>query len=189
MVTSSNGSIFRVSGLLCGEFTGHQWNPRTGASDAELWCFLWSEPWINGLVNNDDTGDLRCHHAHYDATVMLLLFYTCMHYSASMCWLTSPEYHIYALLIWIIIGSDDGVLPVRHQAIDWTSDDFSSIRFRETLSIKMWSRLNNFHWQNYTQHYHLWLYRHYVQGEMSLTDSNQGSNSYTGLVSLLILLI
>ena len=69
--------------------------------------------------------------------------------------LTSPEYHIYALLIWIIIGSDDGVLPVRHQAIDWTSDDFSSIRFRETLSIKMWSRLNNFHWQNYTQNYHL----------------------------------
>ena len=74
MVTSSNGSIFRVSGLLCGEFTGHQWNPRTGASDVELWCFLWSEPWINGLVNNDDTGDLRCHHAHYDATVMLLFF-------------------------------------------------------------------------------------------------------------------
>ena len=29
----------------------------------------------------------------------------------------------------------------------------------------------------------------YVQGEMSFTDSKQGSNSYTGLVSLLILLI
>ena len=72
-----------------------------------------------------------------------------------MCWLTSPEYHIYTLLIWIIVGSDDGVLPVRRQAIDWTSDDFSSIRFRETLSIKMWSRLNNFHRQNYTQNYHL----------------------------------
>ena len=28
-------------GPLCGEFTGHRWVPRTKASDAELWCFLW----------------------------------------------------------------------------------------------------------------------------------------------------
>ena len=26
--------------------------------------------WTNGWVNNRDTGDLRCHHAHYDVTVM-----------------------------------------------------------------------------------------------------------------------
>ena len=42
MMTSSNGNIFRVTGHLCGEFTGHLWIPRTKASDAELWCFLWS---------------------------------------------------------------------------------------------------------------------------------------------------
>ena len=42
MMTSSNGNIFRVTGLLCGEFTGHRWIPRTKASDAELRCFLWS---------------------------------------------------------------------------------------------------------------------------------------------------
>ena len=76
MMMSSNGSIFHVTDLLCGEFTGHQWKPRTGASDAELWCFLWSEPWINGLVNHDETGDLRRHCAHYDATVMFLGFFT-----------------------------------------------------------------------------------------------------------------
>ena len=30
---------------LCeGEFTGHRWIPLTKASDAELWCFLWSTP-------------------------------------------------------------------------------------------------------------------------------------------------
>ena len=29
---------------LCGEFTGPRWIPRTKASDAELWCFLWSAP-------------------------------------------------------------------------------------------------------------------------------------------------
>ena len=43
-MTSSNGNIFRVSGPLCGEFIGHQWIPLTKASDAELWCFLWSAP-------------------------------------------------------------------------------------------------------------------------------------------------
>ena len=41
MMTSLNGNIFRVTGPLCGEFTGHRWIPRTKASDAEPWCFLW----------------------------------------------------------------------------------------------------------------------------------------------------
>ena len=66
MMTSSNGNIFRVTGPLCGEFTGHRWIPLTMASDAELWCFAW----INGWVNNRDAGVLRRHRAHYDVTVM-----------------------------------------------------------------------------------------------------------------------
>ena len=49
MMTSSNGNILRVTGLLCEKFTGHRWIPLTQAnftqaSDAELWCFLWSAP-------------------------------------------------------------------------------------------------------------------------------------------------
>ena len=40
MMTSSNGKIFRVTGHLCGEFTGHRWILHTKANDAELWCFL-----------------------------------------------------------------------------------------------------------------------------------------------------
>ena len=46
MMTSSNENIFRVTGHydLYGEFTGERWIPRTEASDAELWCFLWSAP-------------------------------------------------------------------------------------------------------------------------------------------------
>ena len=40
MMTSSNGNIFRVTGPLWGESTGHRWIPLTNASDAELWCFL-----------------------------------------------------------------------------------------------------------------------------------------------------
>ena len=43
-MTSSNGNIFRVTGPLWGESTGHRWIPRTKASDAEIWCFLWSAP-------------------------------------------------------------------------------------------------------------------------------------------------
>ena len=42
IMTSSNGNICRVTGHLCGKFTGPRWIPRTKASDAELWCFLWS---------------------------------------------------------------------------------------------------------------------------------------------------
>ena len=67
MMTSSNGNIFRITGLLCGEFTGHWRIPRTKASDAELWSFGW--------VNNREAGDLRCHHAHYDAIVM---YHSCL---------------------------------------------------------------------------------------------------------------
>ena len=44
MMTSSNGNIFRVTGHLCGKFTGPRWISRTKASDAELWCFLWFTP-------------------------------------------------------------------------------------------------------------------------------------------------
>ena len=70
MTTSSNGNIFRVTGPLCGEFTGQWWIPRTNTSDAELWRFLWSAPWINGWVNNGEAGDLRRHRAHYYVIVM-----------------------------------------------------------------------------------------------------------------------
>ena len=44
MMTSSNGNIFRVTGFLCGEFTGHRWIPPTEANDAVLRCFLCSAP-------------------------------------------------------------------------------------------------------------------------------------------------
>ena len=52
------------------ESTGHRWIPLTKASDAELWCFLWSTPEKNGWANNREAGDLRCHCANYDITVM-----------------------------------------------------------------------------------------------------------------------
>ena len=41
---SSYGNIFHIAGPLRGESTGHRWIPLTKASDAELWCTLWSAP-------------------------------------------------------------------------------------------------------------------------------------------------
>ena len=74
MMTSSNGNIFRITGHLCREFTGHRWIPYTKASDAELWYFLrcfFFLFWLNGWVNNREAGDLWHHRAHYDVIVMI----------------------------------------------------------------------------------------------------------------------
>ena len=70
MMTSSNGNIFRVTGPLCREFTGHRWTPLIKASDAELWFFSSICAWINDWVNNREVGDSRCHRAHYDVTLI-----------------------------------------------------------------------------------------------------------------------
>ena len=41
MMTSWNENIFRITGPLWEEFTGHRGIPLTKASGAELWCFVW----------------------------------------------------------------------------------------------------------------------------------------------------
>ena len=69
MMTSSSGNIFRVTGHVCGEFTGDRWIPRTKASDTGV-MFSLICAWINGWVNNRETGDLRRHRPHYDVIVM-----------------------------------------------------------------------------------------------------------------------
>ena len=40
MMTSSKRNIFRVTGYLCGEFTGDRYIPHTKANDAEIRFFL-----------------------------------------------------------------------------------------------------------------------------------------------------
>ena len=61
MMTSSNGNIFRVTGPLWGEFTGHQWR------GALIISLIYA--WTNGWANHRDTGGLRRHRAHYDMPV------------------------------------------------------------------------------------------------------------------------
>ena len=68
MMTSSNGNIFRVTGQLCGEFTGPRWIPRTKASDAELWWFICV--WTNDSVKTREAGDLRRFRAYYGVIVL-----------------------------------------------------------------------------------------------------------------------
>ena len=68
-MTSSNGNIFRVTGHLCGGFTGPPWIPTKKTSDAELCCFSLICARID-WVYNGEAGDLRRHRAHYDITVM-----------------------------------------------------------------------------------------------------------------------
>ena len=70
MMMSSNANTFGVTGPLCGEITGHRWIPRTKSSYAELSCFIWSAPWINGWLNNREAFHLRRQRADYDVIVM-----------------------------------------------------------------------------------------------------------------------
>ena len=63
---SSNGNIFRVTGRLCREFTGHPHNRQwRGPLMFSLIC-----AWIDGLVNNGEAGNLRRYRAQYDVIVM-----------------------------------------------------------------------------------------------------------------------
>ena len=70
MMTSSNGNIFRVTGHLCGEFTGPRWIPHKGQWRGAL-MFSLICVWINDWVNNREAGDLRRYRAHYDVILMI----------------------------------------------------------------------------------------------------------------------
>ena len=62
---------FRVTGRLCGEFTGHRWNPRTQKGQWR-WALVISLicAWMNDWVNNRETGEVRRYRAYYDVTVI-----------------------------------------------------------------------------------------------------------------------
>ena len=66
--------------------------------EALIFCLVYA--WINGWVNNREAGDFRCHHTHYDVTVMGIASagYSCTHPWTwiTVTWLTwkqpfSPE--------------------------------------------------------------------------------------------------
>ena len=57
-MTSWDGNIIRVTGPLCGEFTG-------------LFCFFFVCALANGWANIRDAGDLRRHRAHSNVIEMV----------------------------------------------------------------------------------------------------------------------
>ena len=67
--TSSNGNIFRVTGPWWRESTSDRWIPLTRASDAELWCALWSAHEQTVKQPTEPQVILGRHHPHYDVTV------------------------------------------------------------------------------------------------------------------------
>ena len=68
-MTPWNGNIFRFTGPLCEEITGHRWFPHKDQWRRAL-MFSLICAWTKGSVNNRNAGDFRCHRAHYDVVVM-----------------------------------------------------------------------------------------------------------------------
>ena len=66
-MTSSNGSVFCITGHLCGEFPVN--SPHKGQWRGTL-IFSLICPWINGWVNNRKADDLRRNCAHFEVIVM-----------------------------------------------------------------------------------------------------------------------
>ena len=69
-MTSSNGNNFRVTGPLCGEFTGPGEIPTQRPVTQSFDVFFINLRVNNGWVNNCEAGDLRRQRAHYDVIVM-----------------------------------------------------------------------------------------------------------------------
>ena len=104
MLTSPNGKIFRVIGHLCGEFTGHRWIPRTKASDAELWSFLWSAP--NKRLSKQSWGWwFETLSRHDDVTVMPPLSWARVRFSIKMPSFQYRRYHFRKkMILWQLIS-------------------------------------------------------------------------------------
>ena len=85
---------------------GIHWSSVTQTSDTELWCFLWT----NGWVNNQDAGGLRRHRAHYDVErrkISRLPGSLSMHYGRNglkFGTLLYPDYHSLKLTIYFALS-------------------------------------------------------------------------------------
>ena len=148
MMTSSNENIFRVTGHLCGQFTGSRWIPHTKASDAELWCFYLICTRINGW-NNGEAGDLRRYRAHYDVIVMDLwkLPEGSFTRSAHECDL----WYLYCDYTFKIIASLRGSFDYNGLKLTYWCPDKMAAIFQKTFSnafswIKIYEFWLRFHW-------------------------------------------
>ena len=103
MMTSLNGNIFRVTGHLCGEFTGPVEFPAQRPVTRSFDGFFFICFWINGWENNREAGDLRRNLAHYDVIIMRRIWIesfgtkirqsACQTHKTSICRISSNNIH------------------------------------------------------------------------------------------------
>ena len=114
MITSSNGSIFRITGPL--------WRkpPVIGGFPSQrrvTWSLIFSLVCAstNGWSNNRDAGELRRHRAHYEASVMVLTW----HYLRRGNWKVKS---------WIVLTSDPlHNLADLHKTLQHTTERFVGV--------------------------------------------------------------
>ena len=106
MMTSSDGNIFRVTGHLCGEWTGHRWNPRTQWPVTRSFDIFYDLRLINNWVNYREASDLRS--VHMETTehlTWLILFQTARQ--------TEEHFHEWKLEWELNFAADDSHDPWR----------------------------------------------------------------------------
>ena len=112
MMTSSNGNIFRVTGPLCGEFTGDRGIPLTKVSDVE----------------HGKAGNMRRHRAHYDFIVVFITYFSKECHCLPLM-LSLSKIYLYEMYIW--------KPPLLHQKQETSLIKFVPIRvieYRASLS-------------------------------------------------------
>ena len=119
-MTSSNGNRFRVTGRLWEKSTGHRWIPLTKASEAKLWCFVWSVP--------EQT---------FEQTIETAVIWDVIITSLINSLRPSNVYTCVCKII--VIGSDNSLSPGRRQVVIWTNAGILiigslGIHFNEILS-------------------------------------------------------
>ena len=138
VMTSSNGSIFRVTGPLCGEFTVPLNSPRKGQwSGALMFCLICAL--TNCWVNNWNAGDLGRHRVYYDVTVMKdlsnviytdylsLLFYFAHYFDCKIDIVMNSTFYIIIISTWYKIHLCPFSLMKSHVLI--TSFPFSFMHY------------------------------------------------------------
>ena len=70
-MTSSNGNIFRVTGHLCGEFTGPRWIPPQRPVTRGFDVYFDLRPNKRLSKQSYPVSDLRRYRPHYDVIVMV----------------------------------------------------------------------------------------------------------------------
>ena len=106
MMTSSNGNIFRVTGPLCGEFTGPGEFPTKRPVTRSFDVFF------DLRLNKREAGDLRRHRGHYDVSVMYRGIVIVSPFTTSILYISVHTYCISRTLLLHITN------PVVYKIID-----------------------------------------------------------------------